>query len=183
MAYVRSACRTELAPLCDLTYWPLVYNGYLSFVRWDMLAQVNPGGARQLYFSFQTARICQDHAQYRVFTIATVLATCILGLAIALLLNMALRGRNLVRSVVFSPVMLSGAAIGIVWTHIDLLCGCSMFFSGHWPFSPNWLLDTNWAMAAVVIVYVFSEECGLCGGHLSGWLAGDSTRALRAKIG
>ncbi len=53
--------------------------------------------------------------------------------------------------------MLSGAAIGIVWIYIfdprygliqSLLAPVGLQ-------SPNWLLDTNWSMAAVVIVHVW----------------------------
>jgi multiple sugar transport system permease protein/sn-glycerol 3-phosphate transport system permease protein len=92
-----------------------------------------------------------------VFTVTSVLLTTSLGLAMALLLNQALRGRNAVRSIVFSPVMLSGAAIGIVWIYIldprygllDMLLGIVGLNS------PNWLLDTAWAMPAVIMVHTW----------------------------
>lgn len=142
------------------TYWPLIYNAYLSFVRWDMLAPRKTWvGLDNYTFLFKQSEFGRIMLNTAVFTISTVLATCILGLAIALLLNMALRGRNVVRSVVFSPVMLSGAAIGIVWTYIfDPRYGLlDVFLRAIGISSPNWLLDTRWAMAAVVIVYVWKN--------------------------
>jgi multiple sugar transport system permease protein/sn-glycerol 3-phosphate transport system permease protein len=77
----------------------------------------------------------------------------------ALLLNMPLRARDAVRSVVFSPVMLSGAAIGLVWTYIfDARYGLlDVFIRAVGLRSPDWLLDTRWAMAAVIIVYVWKN--------------------------
>lgn len=140
------------------TYWPLLYNGYLSLVRWDMLAPV------KIWVGLENYRFLLTQPEFALilvntltFTIASVLLTAMLGLAMALLLNQALRGRNTVRSIVFSPVMLSGAAIGIVWIYIfdprygllDVLLG----FIG--LNSPNWLLDTAWAMPAVIIVHVW----------------------------
>ncbi len=140
------------------TYWPLFYNAYLSFVRWDMLAprKLWVGLDNYLYL-FTLPEFGRILLNTLVFTVGTVALTCAIGLAIALLLNIPLSGRNFVRSVVFSPVMLSGAAIGIVWIYIfdprygllDMLLGAVGIQS------PNWLLDTKWAMPAVIIVYVW----------------------------
>ena len=41
-----------------------------------------------------------------------------LGLALALLLDQKLKGRNLVRSVVFAPFVISGAAIGVAFQFV-----------------------------------------------------------------
>jgi len=140
------------------TYWPLIYNGYLSFVRWDMLAPVKTWvGLENYRFLFTQPKFALILTNTLTFTVASVSLTAVLGLAMALLLNQGLRGRNTVRSIVFSPVMLSGAAIGIVWIYIfdprygllDVLLG----FVG--LNSPNWLLDTAWAMPAVIIVHVW----------------------------
>jgi len=148
----------NLALFAIFTYWPLIYNGYLSFVKWDMLAPV------KIWVGLDNYRFLFTQPEFRlillntlVFTIASVVLTGSIGLAMALLLNQGLRGRNTVRSIVFSPVMLSGAAIGIVWIYIfdprygllDMLLG----FVG--LNSPNWLLDTAWAMPAVIIVHVW----------------------------
>lgn len=140
------------------TYWPLFYNGYLSFVRWDMLAPVKLWVGLDNYIHLFTSpafgRIVWNTF---VFTVGSVVATCVIGLVIALLLNLPLRGRNGVRGVVFSPVMLSGAAIGIVWIYIlDPRYGLLDIFIGALGLpSPNWLLDTNWAMPAVIMVHVW----------------------------
>jgi multiple sugar transport system permease protein/sn-glycerol 3-phosphate transport system permease protein len=140
------------------TYWPLVYNGYLSFVRWDMLAPVKIwvglDNYRFLFTSPQFGRIVWNTLY---FTVASVVLTCTVGLAFALLLNLPLRARSAVRGIVFSPVMLSGAAIGIVWIYIfDARYGLiQTFLSLVGLQSPNWLLDTAWAMPAVIIVHVW----------------------------
>jgi multiple sugar transport system permease protein/sn-glycerol 3-phosphate transport system permease protein len=142
------------------TYWPLLYNGYLSFVRWDMLAPVKLWvGLDNYRFLFASSNFGRILLNTLVFTVASVGLTCGLGLAMALLLNMPLRARDAVRSVVFSPVMLSGAAIGLVWTYIfDARYGLlDVFIRAVGLRSPDWLLDTRWAMAAVIIVYVWKN--------------------------
>jgi multiple sugar transport system permease protein/sn-glycerol 3-phosphate transport system permease protein len=109
--------------------------------------------------AFTSAAFGRVIANTVVFTGAAVGLTCTIGLAVALLLNQPLRGRDAVRSIVFSPVMLSGAAIGLIWVYIldprygllDVLLG----FVG--IRSPDWLLDTDWAMWAVVMVYVWKN--------------------------
>lgn len=140
------------------TYWPLIYNAYLSFVRWNMLAPTKPWvGLDNYIFLFTSASFGRIAWNTFAFTFSSVVATCVLGLMVAMLLNLPLRGRNGVRGVVFSPVMLSGAAIGIVWIYIfDARYGLiQTLISPLGLQSPRWLLDTSWAMAAVVIVHVW----------------------------
>jgi ABC-type sugar transport system permease subunit len=142
------------------TYWPLLYNGYLSFVRWDMLAPVKLWvGLDNYRYLFTSPAFGRIMLNTLVFTLASVGLTCTLGLLMALLLNQPLRGRNSVRSIVFSPVMLSGAAIGLVWIYIfDPRYGLlDVFIRAVGLTSPNWLLDTAWAMPAVIIVYVWKN--------------------------
>ena len=142
------------------TYWPLLYNSYLSFVRWDMLAPikiwVGLDNYRELFTSAAFGRMLLNTV---VFTFGSVVAICVLGLLMALLLNLPLRGRHAVRSIVFSPVMLSGVAIGLVWiymfdTRYGMIDGFVRQLGGR---SPDWLLDTDWAMTAVLIVHVWKN--------------------------
>ena len=53
--------------------------------------------------------------------IATVMLSMALGLALALLLDQKLKGRNLVRSVVFAPFVISGAAIGVAVANLAVV--------------------------------------------------------------
>lgn len=142
------------------TYWPLLYNGYLSFVRWDMLAPVKRWvGLANYRYAFTSPNFHTVLLNTFVFVGASVLVICAIGLIFALLLDQKLRGRNVARGVLFSPVMLSGAAIGIVWIYIfDPRVGLlNVFISAVGLTSPNWLLDTSWAMPAVIIVHVWKN--------------------------
>lgn len=142
------------------TYWPLVFNGYLSFVRWDMLAPIKLWVGLDNYKNlFASPAFGGILLNTFVFTAASVGLICGVGLVIAMLLNQPLVGRNAVRGIVFSPVMLSGAAIGIVWIYIfDPRYGLLDIPIRALGFrSPSWLLDTAWAMSAVIIVQVWKN--------------------------
>jgi len=142
------------------TYWPLIYNGYLSFVRWDMLAPIKLWVGLNNYKNlFTSPAFGTILVNTLAFTVGSVGLICGIGLLIAMLLNQPLLGRNIARGVVFSPVMLSGAAIGIVWIYIfDPRYGLlDIPIRAMGIRSPNWLLDTSWAMLAVIIVQVWKN--------------------------
>ncbi len=94
-----------------------------------------------------------------VFTVWSVGLTLVLGLALALLINQPLRFRNAARAALFSPVVMSGAVVAVVWSYIfdprygliDQLLGLVGLNS------PDWLGSTRWAMPAVIIVYVWKN--------------------------
>jgi ABC-type sugar transport system permease subunit len=142
------------------TYWPLIYSGYLSLTRWDMISPTKTWVGLSNYShllsdaSFRTVLL-----NTFVFTAGAVGGSLLLGLLIALLLNQPLRMRDGARAVVFAPTLLSGAAISIVWVYIfDPRYG--LMRQALDPFgipSPTWLRDTTWAMAAVIIVYIWKN--------------------------
>ncbi|MHB0875879.1 MAG: carbohydrate ABC transporter permease [Anaerolineae bacterium] len=140
------------------TYWPLLYNAYLSLMRWDMLAPVKTWvGLGNYAFLLRSSEFRGVLANTIVFTVASVGLVCALGLAMALALNQPLRGRDVARAVIYAPAMLSGAAIGLVWMYIldpryGLLDSFIRLVGGR---SPDWLLDTAWAMPAIIMVYVW----------------------------
>lgn len=142
------------------TFWPLVYNAYLSMVRWDFISPVKSWVGLNNYVTvLQDAVFQKVVVNTFVFTIGSVLITLLVGLALALLLNQRLRWRNGVRAVVFSPYVLSGAAVGIVWTYIfDPRFGLLQLILTLFGLrSPNWLIDPAWAMPALIIVYAWKN--------------------------
>jgi multiple sugar transport system permease protein/sn-glycerol 3-phosphate transport system permease protein len=140
------------------TFWPLIYNGYLSLTQWDMLSPVKTWvGLRNYVDNLTDPRFHEILFNTVYFTVASVLLTGALGLAGALLLHQPLRGRDAARTVIFSPVVLSGAAIGIVWLYMfdprfGLIAAVLKWVG---LASPQWLTDPAWAMPAIIIVYTW----------------------------
>ncbi|WBL36513.1 sugar ABC transporter permease [Tepidiforma flava] len=138
------------------TYRPLVESIRLSFYDWDLISpQKTWVGFENYsdYFTDPTSRYIIRNTL--VFTAATVGTTMAIGLGLALLLNLRLRGRNAARTVLFAPYVLGGAAIGIIWLFIfDPRFGLVSALLGRLGLpSPNWYNDPNWAMPMVIIVY------------------------------
>jgi multiple sugar transport system permease protein/sn-glycerol 3-phosphate transport system permease protein len=144
------------------TYWPLWENIRLSVQKTDLLAFSGSNefvGLENFEYIFNNRTFQLVLRNTLIFIVACVGLTMICGLLVALLLNQKLRARTAVRAVVFAPFLLSGAAIGIVWAYIfDPRFGllAQMLDWINVP-SPHWLDRPEWALPAVIIVYVWKN--------------------------
>jgi ABC-type sugar transport system permease subunit len=148
----------NLLLLATFSYWPLIQNIALSFTEWDMISPEKRFVGLDNWTTILTgSRFWQIALNTATFTVGSVGLTLLLGLGLALLLNQPLRFRNAARTVLFTPTVLSGAAVAIVWYFI---------FDPNWGMlktalgwvglpSPRWVVDVRWAMPAVIIVYVW----------------------------
>jgi sn-glycerol 3-phosphate transport system permease protein len=101
------------------SYWPLIYQSYLSLTRWDMISPTKTFVGLDNYRYMVSGReFYQVLFNTFYFTGAVLLGSIVLGLALAVLLNQRLRWRVAARAVIFAPYVLSGAAIGLVWAYI-----------------------------------------------------------------
>lgn len=148
----------NLILLTIFSYWPLVQNFALSFTEWDMISPDKRFvGLLNWTTVLSSARFWNIALNTATFTVGSVGLTLVLGLGLALLINQKLRFRNGARTVLFTPTVLSGAAVAIVWYFV---------FDPNWGLiktalgwvglpSPRWVVDVHWAMPAVIIVYVW----------------------------
>jgi sn-glycerol 3-phosphate transport system permease protein len=150
----------NLVLLVVFTYRPLLDNIRLSFTDWNISSPVaNPVGLANYveWFGRDDTRVVVRNPL--VFTVATVGISMALGLGLALLLDQKLKGRNLVRSVVFAPFVISGAAVGIAFQFVfdpqfglvrDLLArvGAS---------SPDFYQQPGWALFMVTVTYIWKN--------------------------
>jgi sn-glycerol 3-phosphate transport system permease protein len=141
-------------------YWPVIYNGYLSLTDWNMLAPVkNLVGLANYRDLFTDVDFLATLRQTAVFVVGVVAGSMVLGLATALLLNQRLAGRRFVRTMVFAPHVLSGAAVGTLWLFIfdpnyglirPLLAPLALT-------SPAWMTSSRWALPGLIIVYLWKN--------------------------
>jgi sn-glycerol 3-phosphate transport system permease protein len=98
-----------------------------------------------------------------IFTVATVVGSMVLGLLMALVLNRKIPGRTAARTALFSPYVLSGVGVGLVWSFIfDPRIGVlSHFIAMFGGTSPEWFLDKNLALVMVIAVYIW-KNLGYC---------------------
>ncbi|MCT1426954.1 sugar ABC transporter permease [Corynebacterium sp. p3-SID1241] len=173
-ALVRKAARNRhkewllaaalLAPnlilLAVFTYRPLLDNIRLSFFNWNISSPTSTFVGLDNYvewFSREDTKTIVLNTV--VFTFFAVIGSMVIGLALALLLNQNIKGRNFARSVVFAPYAISGAAIGIAFQFVfDPNFGLIQDMLGWFGIdSPNFYAVPGWAMFMVTFTFVWKN--------------------------
>ncbi|WP_282782310.1 MULTISPECIES: sugar ABC transporter permease [unclassified Nocardia] len=150
----------NLILLSVFVYRPLLDNIRLSFFDWNI------SDTAATFIGFDNYREWWGRADSWevvtntvIFTLAAVVGSMALGLALALLLDRKLFGRNVVRSAVFAPFVISGAAIGVAFQFVfdpgfglvqDILRKVGL------PV-PDFYQDPNWALFMVTVTYLWKN--------------------------
>lgn len=146
--------------LVVFTYRPLLDNIRLSFTDWNISAPTANFIGVDNYVEWFTS---EDSRQVLwntvVFTGAAVIGSMVIGLVLALLLDQKLFGRNAVRSLVFAPFVLAGAAVGVAFQFVfdptfglvqDLLARVGVA-------APAFYQDPEWALFMVTVTYIWKN--------------------------
>lgn len=143
-------------------FYPMLRAFQYSLYRWPL------GSAPKTFIGLDNyQRLLTDDALFHkaiantlYFTVATVIPTLAIALAIALLLNRRdLRARGLFRTVYFVPVVTSLVAVAFVW-RILLEPSFGLVNSVFRVFGvqgPGWLADPDWALNGVVLMTVWRD--------------------------
>lgn len=150
----------NIALILAFIYYPLIMNLYYSTLDWRVGSTTARSVGMANYKEFFTSP--QGLEVWRVtiiFTVVTVLGSMVLGLLMALVLNQRLPGRTLVRTALFSPYVLSGVGVGLIWNFIfDPRLGILRYvFEYFGQRSPEWFLDPNMSLLMVILVYVWKN--------------------------
>jgi len=150
----------NLTLLTLFVYRPLLDNIRLSFTDWNISSpSANVVGMANYVEWFGREDTRQIVGNTLIFTVCSVVVAMVLGLALALLLDQKLRGRNVVRSVVFAPFVVSGAAVGVAFQFVfdpdygairDILARVGVT-------TPNFFQDTGWALFMVTVTYIWKN--------------------------
>jgi multiple sugar transport system permease protein len=109
-----------------LTLGPMIVSLLLSFTRWNALVplgnaeSVGLANYREI-FDGQTASRAAFYQSLRVtayYVLLAVPVTQVAALAVALLMNLRLRGISAFRTIYFVPSVISGAALAVLWLQI-----------------------------------------------------------------
>ncbi|MGF6881918.1 sn-glycerol 3-phosphate transport system permease protein [Nocardia sp. GAS34] len=151
----------NLVLLGVFVYRPLIDNIRLSFTDWNLADPLaNYIGLSNYREWFGRGDSWQIVGNTVIFTVAAVAGSMILGLALAMLLDRKLFGRNAVRSVIFAPFVISGAAIGVAFQFIfDPSFGLVQDVLHRLGVSnvPDFYQDPHWALFMVTITYIWKN--------------------------
>nr|WP_176457223.1 MULTISPECIES: sugar ABC transporter permease [unclassified Rhodococcus (in: high G+C Gram-positive bacteria)] len=151
----------NLALLAVFTYRPLVENFQFSFFDWNLSSPTSTFVGFENYREWASRDdTWQIVGNTVVFTVAAVVGSLVLGLVLALLLDRKLRGRNFVRSAVFAPYVISGAAIGIAFQFVfDPNFGLVQDLMRRFGLGavPDFYQDPKWAMVMITVTYLWKN--------------------------
>lgn len=145
-------------------YGAFVAGGWYAFTDWNGLSSPNFVGLanfRQVLTSTEARSALKNTLLLTVFYVAL---SNVIGLALALMLNGALRGRNVLRVIFFAPVVMSPLAVSYVWKFVFAVNGplnAGLDSVGLGAATRVWLGDPATALWAVLVVMVW-QFSGLC---------------------
>jgi ABC-type sugar transport system permease subunit len=141
------------------TLLPLLVGLWLSFVSWDGLASVRPVGLGNYADVMQDSVFWQAIVHNVIYAVGTVVGKVALALVLAVLLNQALPGRAVFRTVLFLPVVLSFIVVGLLWSWIYNynfgLANTLLTTMGLGAFKQDWLGNTSLALGALIVVDIW----------------------------
>lgn len=156
--------------LTALKIWPVFYNLYLSFTRYELFEAPRFVGLKNYSYVFNNSVTRQSIINTLLFTIEAVPIGTALALTIAKLLDQSIRGRVFLRTLYYLPVVSSVVVSAMIWRWIySPQHGLLNHFLNTVGIPPqNWLNDPNLALISLVIVTIW----GSIGSNMVIFLAG-----------
>lgn len=137
---------------------PGVIGIYASFTKWGILGTPEWIGLKNYIKIFSDDLFLQSLRNTFLFVILTAVPLIVLGFLLALLVHQQLRGRNIARTIVFLPHVVSVSAVGIVWVWIlDRNFGLLNYYLKLLGVNPpiGWLTEVDWALPALAITTIW----------------------------
>jgi multiple sugar transport system permease protein len=144
-------------------FFPLLYAAYMSLHDWSLIGTAEFTGLDNYQGIATDGLFWRSLVQTLIYTVGTVPSAIALGLAVALLLNRRLRGRLIVRSIFFVPVIIAGVVVALLgaWLFNDNY-GVVNAVLGRIGIGPiPWLTSPRWALLSLIIVTLWTR-IGFC---------------------
>lgn len=141
-----------------LQAWPMVYSIYLSFTDYSLFKEPNWVGLQNFKNIFTIDFTFKKSLQTTFkFVVLAVPLKLIFALFVAMMLNKAVRGMSMYRTMVYLPSLLGGSvAIAVVWRNIFGLEGYVNTILKALGFEAiPWLASTTWALPTLVMLNVW----------------------------
>lgn len=140
--------------------FPIVYTVYLSFTEWSMGAQKAPHWiGLSNYVSLLTKDTRFLGAVWRTFyfTIVAVAVETLLGVAIALVLNRDMPGKNFIKTLFLLPMVATPVAVGMVWLLMyEPTIGVANYLLNKLHITPQyWLASPRQALPSLMLVDIW----------------------------
>lgn len=143
--------------------YPVLSSLYYSFTDYDAITSPVWIGLDNYQELFEDELFWLSIEATVKYTLMSVPVHLLLSLGFALLLNQKVPFRNLFRTSMYFPSMISGVAISIMWLWVlnPQIGVLNYLLSLFGIKGPLWLLDENWALPALVIMSLWSVGGGM----------------------
>lgn len=146
-------------PLLAFVVVPMFRAAWASLHTWNLISPMEWAGFSnyQDLFTDHDTLVVFGHTMY--YVIGTLPLTFIGGLALALGLNRAFRGRNLLRGVYFLPVVTSWIAVAIVWRWLlnPSVGIVNSVLANLGIDGPGWWTDPAWSMPSIILASAWKD--------------------------
>lgn len=150
--------------LIAFTLGPMVYSIYLSLSKWDIIGTprwVGLDNYQKLFFNddlFWTSLKVTA-----IYSFAGVPLGLTLSLILALVLNRAVKLRNFFRTVFYTPSVMSGVAVSLLWIWVfNPEFGIVNYLLAQVGIvGPRWIYDQDWALFSLVIMSLWGAGSGM----------------------
>jgi multiple sugar transport system permease protein len=146
-------------PLALFVLGPMVGAAWVSLTKWNLLAPAKFIGLDN-YAKLLSDPSTGDVFLHTLYYVAGYLPIVyVVGLALALALNTALKGRGLLRGIYFLPVVTSWIAVAIVWRWLlSPKTGVVNSVLGFFGIDgPGWWTDPQWAMPSIILASTWKD--------------------------
>ena len=137
---------------------PAISGILISFFKWGIMGTPKFRGLNNYYKVLNDDLFIESLINTFYFTVMTAVPLVIIGLLLALFVNQKIKGRNIVRTLIFLPHVISVSAVGIIWVwvldkNIGLL---NYYFIEPFGFEPiGWLVQESTSMPAISITTIW----------------------------
>jgi multiple sugar transport system permease protein len=149
---------------------PMIASLYISFTDWDLLTSATWVGFENYVKAFAGDPLFWQALKVTmIYSIFSVPLGLIVSLAIAMLLNQAVKGMSIFRTIYYLPAVVSGVAVMVLWMYIfNPQIGLLNTILGYFGIQgPGWIFDPKWALFSIIIMSLWGA-----GGGIIIWLAG-----------
>ena len=169
----RAVRREERAGLLFASPWligtvvfligPIVASMLLSFTNWNLISPAKWVGLENYRDMVDDRNFRQSIRVTLFYAVLAVPLFQVAGIALAMLLNLRLRGMYLFRTILFLPAVLSGVAVAVLWAQMlnpDLGIVNQILRAIGIDDPPRWLQSPDWAVPAVVLMGLWGVGSG-----------------------
>ncbi len=148
-----------LVGLLFMVLYPFAYDIYISFTDMNVyhIKKFGLVGAKNYAYIFTNAQFLVILRNTVVWTFTNVLPTVAIGLALALVLNTKVRGKNIYRLFLIVPWAMPSFITLLVWRAMyDYQYGVLNRLLEQFSIAPiNWLGNCTWAFVAIVVANIW----------------------------